>query len=175
MLLCIGGGTRARCCPPATVLVAMSGGQDSVCLLGLLVDLRPQWSWQLRAVHCDHRWRADSAANGVFVAELCDRWRVPCAVVVAEGNDRDGRTEAARQWRHTPLSRWQRPRAALAQSAGTPPAIASLPRDLAPMSMKRKRVFSLKTSLTRRLKSCRSAAVRSRNGRNLAMYQRTSC
>jgi tRNA(Ile)-lysidine synthase len=81
-----------------------SGGgvrRDSVCLLGLLVDLRPQWSWQLRAVHCDHRWRADSAANGVFVAELCDRWRVPCAVVVAEGNDRDGRTEAARQWRHT--------------------------------------------------------------------------
>ena len=104
MLLCIGGCTRARCCPPATVLVAVSGGQDSVCLLGLLVDLRPQWSWQLRAVHCDHRWRADSAANGVFVAELCDRWRVPCAVVVAEGNDRAGRTEAARQWRHT-LSR----------------------------------------------------------------------
>ena len=72
-----------------------------MCLLGLLVDLRPKWGWQLRAVHCDHRWRADSAVNGAFVAELCDRWRVPCAEVVAEGNDRDGRTEAARQWRYT--------------------------------------------------------------------------
>ena len=87
MLLCIGGCTRARCCPPATVLVAVSGGQDSVCLLGLLVDLRPQWSWQLRAVHCDHRWRADSAANGVLwqscaIAGGCPAlWSLPRAMI----------------------------------------------------------------------------------------------
>lgn len=84
--------------PGATGLVAVSGGQDSVCLLKLLVDLRPKWGWQLRAVHCDHRWRADSAANADFVRQLCDGWGIPCEVVTAEA---DYATEAkARQWRY---------------------------------------------------------------------------
>lgn len=82
----------------ATGLVAVSGGQDSVCLLKLLVDLRPKWGWQLRAVHCDHRWRDDSGANADFVRQLCEGWGVPCQVVTAEA---DYATEAkARQWRY---------------------------------------------------------------------------
>ncbi|WP_199311925.1 tRNA lysidine(34) synthetase TilS [Phormidium tenue] len=79
-------------------LLAISGGQDSVCLLKLLVDLRPKWGWQLRAVHCDHRWRPDSAANADFVRQLCEGWGVPCEVVTA---DADYATEAqARHWRY---------------------------------------------------------------------------
>lgn len=82
----------------AAGLVAVSGGQDSVCLLKLLVDLRPRWGWQLRAVHCDHRWRPDSGANADFVRQLCDGWGVPCEVVTAEA---DCATEAkARHWRY---------------------------------------------------------------------------
>jgi tRNA(Ile)-lysidine synthase len=84
--------------PEAAVLVAVSGGQDSVCLLKLLADLRPKWGWQLRVVHCDHRWRSDSAANAEFVQGLCDRWAIPCQIAVAEV---DCATEAAaRQWRY---------------------------------------------------------------------------
>ena len=82
----------------ATVLAAVSGGQDSVCLLRLLVDLRPKWGWSLRVVHCDHQWRADSAANAEFVRQLCQDWGIPCRVVTAEA---DYPTEAAaRQWRY---------------------------------------------------------------------------
>lgn len=82
----------------ATGLVAVSGGQDSVCLLRLLADLQPKWGWQLRVVHCDHRWRADSAANASFVQQICAEWKVPCQVVTA---DADYSTEAdARQWRY---------------------------------------------------------------------------
>lgn len=45
--------------------------QDSVCLLQLLADLRHLYSWRrLGVVHCDHRWRTDSAANAAFVVEL---------------------------------------------------------------------------------------------------------
>ena len=81
-----------------TGLVAVSGGQDSVCLLKLLVDLRPKWGWQLRVVHCDHRWRADSEANATFVQGLCEGWGIPCSVVTAIA---DCSTEAAaRQWRY---------------------------------------------------------------------------
>lgn len=82
----------------AAVLAAVSGGQDSVCLLKLLVDLQPKWGWSLRAVHCDHQWRADSAANADFVRQLCDTWGIPCYVVTANA---DYPTEAAaRQWRY---------------------------------------------------------------------------
>ncbi|MGB3200230.1 MAG: tRNA lysidine(34) synthetase TilS [Nodosilinea sp.] len=82
----------------AAVLAAVSGGQDSVCLLKLLVDLRPKWSWHLRVLHCDHQWRADSAANAEFVRQLCKDWGIPCHVVTADANYP---TEAAaRQWRY---------------------------------------------------------------------------
>ncbi|MGF1516461.1 MAG: tRNA lysidine(34) synthetase TilS [Nodosilinea sp.] len=84
--------------PGAAVLVAVSGGQDSVCLLKLLVDLQPKWGWRLRVVHCDHRWRPDSGANAEFVRGLCDRYQIPCDIAVAEAVTP---TEAAaRQWRY---------------------------------------------------------------------------
>ncbi|TVQ07658.1 MAG: tRNA lysidine(34) synthetase TilS [Leptolyngbya sp. DLM2.Bin27] len=84
--------------PGAAVLVAVSGGQDSVCLLKLLVDLRPKWGWRLHAVHCDHRWRPDSGANGEFVRGLCDRYQIPCDLAVAE--TAIPTEAAARQWRY---------------------------------------------------------------------------
>jgi tRNA(Ile)-lysidine synthase len=41
-----------------------------VCLLTVLADLAPRWGWRLGVLHCDHRWRADSAANAAFVRDL---------------------------------------------------------------------------------------------------------
>ncbi|MFN4279916.1 tRNA lysidine(34) synthetase TilS [Thermosynechococcus sp.] len=80
------------------ILIALSGGQDSVCLTQLLVDLRPHWAWFLAVVHCDHRWRQDSAANAAFVQELAQQWHLPCEVVGAPPMPK---TEAAaRSWRY---------------------------------------------------------------------------
>ncbi|NMF83426.1 tRNA lysidine(34) synthetase TilS [Nodosilinea sp. P-1105] len=84
--------------PGAVCLVAISGGQDSVCLLKLLVDLQPKWHWRLQAIHCDHRWRSDSADNVAFVVNLCHSWSIPIQVVTAP---EPLHTEAeARQWRY---------------------------------------------------------------------------
>jgi tRNA(Ile)-lysidine synthase len=80
------------------LLVAVSGGQDSLCLLKLMVDLQPKWQWQVIAVHCDHRWRPDSADNAAFVVDLAQRWGVPCRVERAESVP--GSEAAARQWRY---------------------------------------------------------------------------
>jgi tRNA(Ile)-lysidine synthase len=33
------------------ILIAVSGGQDSVCLLRLLLDLQSKWYWQLAIAH----------------------------------------------------------------------------------------------------------------------------
>ncbi len=58
------------------LLVAVSGGQDSLCLVRLLLDLQPKWNWQIAIVHCDHCWRSDSQQNAEFVAKLANAWQV---------------------------------------------------------------------------------------------------
>ncbi len=54
------------------VLVALSGGADSVCLLYLLKQLQSKWQLQLAAAHLHHGLRgAEADADLVFVRELC--------------------------------------------------------------------------------------------------------
>lgn len=80
------------------LLVAVSGGQDSLCLIKLLLDLQPKWNWDLAIVHCDHRWRPDSQANAEHVAELAQTWQVPFYLQTAA---QVSASEAdARQWRY---------------------------------------------------------------------------
>jgi tRNA(Ile)-lysidine synthase len=84
------------------LLVAVSGGQDSLCLVQLLLDLQPKWEWQLGIAHCDHRWRADSAANADFVQQLAQNWQVPFYCHTAEQSLLG--EAAARQWRYQTLA-----------------------------------------------------------------------
>lgn len=87
--------------PQAKVLVAVSGGQDSLCLIRLLLDLQRHWQWQLAIAHCDHRWRSDSSANAEYVEQLAQSWQIPCHRRTAE---QVSRSEAeARQWRYEVL------------------------------------------------------------------------
>ena len=84
------------------LLVAVSGGQDSLCLLKLLVDLQPKWGWDLAIAHCDHRWRSDSQSNASHVENLAKNWGISyylqTALLVPK-------TEAAaRQWRYQALT-----------------------------------------------------------------------
>ncbi|HSJ05683.1 MAG TPA: tRNA lysidine(34) synthetase TilS, partial [Longimicrobiales bacterium] len=57
------------------VVVAVSGGLDSVCLLHLLRFGRP--GVELCAAHFDHDMRPGSAADAAWVRGLCAAWRVP--------------------------------------------------------------------------------------------------
>ena len=63
-----------------TILVALSGGGDSVALLRLL-GAGPQ---QLHAAHFDHALRPGSGADARFVAELCRACGVPLQTERAE-------------------------------------------------------------------------------------------
>ena len=83
------------------ILVAVSGGQDSLCLAKLLLDLQPKWGWDLAIAHCDHCWRSDSAANAVFVQNLANQWQISYFKQTAE--EVLSSEAAAREWRYQSL------------------------------------------------------------------------
>jgi tRNA(Ile)-lysidine synthase len=62
------------------VLVALSGGGDSVALLHLLLQMAPHFSLQVQGAHLDHGIRAESDRDVDFVQQLCREWRVPLTV-----------------------------------------------------------------------------------------------
>ncbi|MBP0022055.1 MAG: tRNA lysidine(34) synthetase TilS [Cyanobacteria bacterium SBLK] len=83
------------------LLVAVSGGQDSLCLLKLLLDLQPKWQWQLAVAHCDHDWATD-AGIADRVTEIARSWDLPLHLKRAQGLPE---TEAAaREWRYRSLA-----------------------------------------------------------------------
>jgi tRNA(Ile)-lysidine synthase len=88
--------------PGQTVLVAVSGGPDSVCLLEALVRLRRLFKIRLEVFHFDHRLRKGSASDAAYVRRLADRQRVPFHLRVATSSPRKGASvEAwAREQRH---------------------------------------------------------------------------
>lgn len=63
------------------IVIGVSGGADSVCLLFLLLSLRNEWDLKLQAVHVHHGLRgADADADERYVRELCQTQNVPLYV-----------------------------------------------------------------------------------------------
>ena len=82
------------------ILIALSGGQDSLCLAKLLLDLTSKWHWQLAIAHCDHRWSTDAGIAEQVTAIALD-WNIPFHLKTAEVIKE---TEAAaREWRYQAL------------------------------------------------------------------------
>ena len=67
--------------PGDRVVVAVSGGPDSVCLLRALLSLAPEYGLTLHVAHLDHQFRGDeSAAEAAFVADLAMTLGIPATV-----------------------------------------------------------------------------------------------
>ena len=87
------------------VVVAVSGGPDSVAALLLLRELGEAQGFAVAAAHFDHQLRPDSAADRAFVDGLCERLGVPCVtgegdVRLAAAESRAGIEETARRLRY---------------------------------------------------------------------------
>lgn len=64
-----------------TVIVALSGGADSVTLLYLLIALKEEYNLSIQAAHLNHGIRGEEAERDeAFVRELCDSLQVPLCV-----------------------------------------------------------------------------------------------
>ena len=87
----------------ARLLLAVSGGQDSMALAGLLLDLKRLHHWCLHIWHGNHRWRQEANqqaeqllqwAESQEIESHCDSWQTPI------------HTEAAaREWRYSCLEK----------------------------------------------------------------------
>ena len=70
--------------PGEILLVAVSGGVDSVVLLHLLKAAADRFGLQLQVAHLDHCLRPESGADARFVQKLCSKLALPCHVEAAE-------------------------------------------------------------------------------------------
>lgn len=62
------------------VLVGLSGGVDSTCLLLLLHYLSQRGDFTVGAVHLDHGLRPESGGDAAFARSLCERLGIDCTV-----------------------------------------------------------------------------------------------
>src|SRR3990172_8633235 len=85
------------------VLVAVSGGADSVALLHTLVALAPAWRLRLSALHVDHGLRPDAARDADVVQALGARLGVPVEVARVAVSPRGSLEAAARAARYAAL------------------------------------------------------------------------
>jgi tRNA(Ile)-lysidine synthase len=92
------------------VLVAVSGGADSVCLLDLLRLAQPRLKLRLAAFHLNHGLRDTAVRDEEFVRNLCHDWQVDLVVARADvaghaRRHRLGIEEAGRELRYRHLER----------------------------------------------------------------------
>ena len=87
----------------ARLLLAVSGGQDSMALTALLRDLRSLHDWELHLWHGDHGWRAEAAAQGEALAAWAHAQGLPLRRERADATPTS--EAAARQWRYGCLGR----------------------------------------------------------------------
>lgn len=64
--------------PGAHIIVGVSGGADSLCLLHLLCKIQTEWNLTLSIVHVNHGIRGKEAEEDAnYVAQLADEWNLP--------------------------------------------------------------------------------------------------
>ncbi|MEB3172831.1 MAG: tRNA lysidine(34) synthetase TilS [Cyanobacteriota bacterium] len=95
----------------SALLLAVSGGQDSMALLGLLLGLQRLHGWRLVLWHGDHGWRDDSPQQAAELARWCKQKGLTLLRDAQPRSDGDsngssGNREAqAREWRYQHLER----------------------------------------------------------------------
>ncbi len=76
--------------PGQRLMLALSGGVDSVVLLDILAQLRPVLKFQLSALYVNHQISPNAPAWGRFCADLCARYEVPFTLESVTLDQRSG-------------------------------------------------------------------------------------
>jgi tRNA(Ile)-lysidine synthase len=84
--------------PGDRVLVAVSGGPDSTCLLYSLWMLSRLFKVQLEVFHFDHKLRTDSAKDAAYVKRTAAKLKLP--LHLCEAHTRPKKGESIEAWAH---------------------------------------------------------------------------
>ena len=79
----------------ASLVVAVSGGADSLALLDVLVQLKQKYDLTLRVAHVNYHMRGiDADRDEHMVRTLAKRYQIPCSVLHARKHPSDANLEA---------------------------------------------------------------------------------
>ena len=83
-----------------SLLAAVSGGADSMCMLDLLIGYAAEHSLRLGVVHVDHGFRAESASEAKYVESFCRERNIPFYLKKIKPGSISHAEEAARDRRY---------------------------------------------------------------------------
>lgn len=70
------------------ILVALSGGPDSICLLNILFELKKELNIEIGAAHINHLLRGEDAfKDEEYVIKICEEMGIPCFVTRVDINN----------------------------------------------------------------------------------------
>ncbi len=87
----------------ANLLIAVSGGQDSMALLNLINDMQKQHNWVLSVWHGDHQWHEKSEKYALELKSYCNKKNISFFLDRAN-KETIASEEKARDWRYKKLS-----------------------------------------------------------------------
>lgn len=87
----------------ANLLIAVSGGQDSMALLSLINDMKNQHNWLVHVWHGDHQWHDKSEVYALELKKYCDNKNITFFCDRASKKTISSE-EKARDWRYKKLS-----------------------------------------------------------------------
>ena len=86
----------------ANILIAVSGGQDSMALLNLINDLKKQHNWSINVWHGDHQWHKKSSIYAHELKNYCEKKNITFYSDKAE-KEKILTEDKARDWRYQKL------------------------------------------------------------------------
>lgn len=86
---------RAYCLSSAPLLLALSGGPDSLCLFYCLLEYQRRHGLSFHIAHVDHGWRPESKAEAQALQQLALEHQIPFHLKVLDPTSLKGNLEAA--------------------------------------------------------------------------------
>ena len=89
-----------------SVIVAVSGGPDSMTLLSVLIDLKEEYNLKLYAAHVNHGIRENAQIDENYVKDFCNKNGIECFIKVADvvkmaNEEKRGLEEVGRKVRYS--------------------------------------------------------------------------
>ncbi len=86
----------------SSLLISVSGGQDSIVLLQLIIDLQRLYKWKLHVWHGDHGWHENSKKIADELEQWCKNKQIAFSIASTEKN-KVSTEKDAREWRYKNL------------------------------------------------------------------------